>query len=89
MHKTFTQNDLVRFLYGEMNTEESKMLQFRILEDECLRDELLDLKQTFDLVNSATKPNPSRLSELLIASYASSYSVVKIKNHNDFDDFAN
>ena len=49
MYKTFTQNDLVRFLYGEMNAEESRMLQFRALEDNHLRDELLDLKEAFDL----------------------------------------
>ncbi len=89
MYKTFTQNDLVRFLYGEMNAEESRMLQFRALEDNHLRDELLDLKEAFDLVGFAKTEKPSRLSELLIISYANSYSVIKLKNKCDFNDFTN
>ena len=89
MYKTFTQNDLVRFLYGEMNTEESKMLQLRVLADKYLMDELLELQEAFDIIDLAKAEKPSRLSEMLVISYANSYSVLKLTNQCDFNDFSN
>ena len=33
MYKTFTQNDLIRFLYNEMTSEESILLREALLND--------------------------------------------------------
>ena len=45
MHKTFTKEDLLRYLYGEMNREERQELRSLILEDNTLQSEFLELKE--------------------------------------------
>ena len=49
MYKTFTQNDLIRFLYNEMTSEESILLIEALLNDS-------DLCETYYELKSSMKP---------------------------------
>tara|TARA_B100000963_G_scaffold142997_1_gene124491 strand:- start:129 stop:401 length:273 start_codon:yes stop_codon:yes gene_type:complete len=52
MYKTFTQNDLIRFLYGEMTSEESIFLREALLNDSDLCDTYYELKSSIKLLDS-------------------------------------
>ena len=44
MYKTFTQNDLIRYLYNEMTSEESILLSEALLNESDLCDTFYKLK---------------------------------------------
>lgn len=46
MTKTFTEDDLVRFLYNELNTAEADELREMLVTDEELRERLNELQST-------------------------------------------
>ena len=48
MYKTFTQNDLIRFLYNEMTSEESILLREALLNDSDLCDTYYELKSSIE-----------------------------------------
>ena len=50
MYKTFTQNDLIRFLYNEMTSEESLLLQDALINDLDLCAAYYELKSSIDLL---------------------------------------
>ena len=52
MYKTFTQNDLIRFLYKEMTSEESILLREALLNDSDLFDTYYELKSSMNLLDS-------------------------------------
>ena len=45
MTKTFTENDLLRFIYGELTPQEKKELELSLITDEGLRDQLRQLQE--------------------------------------------
>ena len=52
MFKTFTQNDLIRFLYNEMTSEETILLREALLNDSDLCDTYYELKSSMNLLDS-------------------------------------
>lgn len=75
MHTTFTQNDLIRFLYNEMNSEESSLIKEALLNDSDLYASYKHLKSSVDLIDSERfKLSSSALSLAIIKSYARGFS---------------
>ena len=77
MYKTFTKNDLIRFLYNEMTLEESILLREVLLNDSDLCDTYYELKSSMNLLDS--EPflfllTPSNFSLANIKSYARGFS---------------
>ena len=75
MYKTFTQNDLIRFLYNEMTSEESILLIDALLNDLNLCDTYYELKSSMNLLDSEPLLlTPSNFSLANIKSYARGFS---------------
>lgn len=74
MHKTFTKEDLLRYLYGEMNQEERQELRSVILEDNELQAEFLALKESKECLNKG-RLSPSTFAVNNIMSYAKALTV--------------
>ncbi len=45
MTKTFTENDLIRFLYNELNEKESEAIERAILTDQVLQEQINKLRK--------------------------------------------
>ena len=69
MHKTFTKEDLLRYLYGEMNREERHEIRSVILEDNKLKVDFLALKEAKECLNKG-RLSPSTFVVNNIMSYA-------------------
>lgn len=72
MIKTFTQDDLVRYIYKETSSEENKEIEQALLFDKALSDEFAELSsvvQSLDGIEVA----PSKRSVETILSYSRSY----------------
>ncbi len=75
MYKTFTQNDLLRYLYGEMEQNEVRMLEETLRFNDDLNNSFIDLRQTIDSLDSFFyKTNSSAFTIAKIKSYARGYS---------------
>ena len=75
MYKTFTQNDLIRFLYNEMTSEESILLRDALLNDSNLCAAYYELKSSMNLLDSEPLLlSPSNFSLEKIKSYARGFS---------------
>ena len=74
MHKTFTKEDLLRYLYGEMNREERQELRSVILEDNTLQAEFLALKEAKECLKKG-RVSPSTFAVNNIMSYAKALTV--------------
>lgn len=72
MIKTFTQDDLVRYIYKETTPEESSEIEIAMLFDEQLAEAYADL---FSVVNDleASMKSPSEKTIDAIISYSKSY----------------
>ena len=79
MHKTFTKEDLLRYLYGEMNREERQELRSVILEDNTLQAEFLALKEAKECLNKG-RVSPSTFAVNNIMSYAKALKVKPSKH---------
>jgi len=66
MIKTFTENDLVRFLYDELSVNEKAALEQALVTDEDLRTELEELKAVQkDLGKVSFSPSKSAVNKIL------------------------
>jgi len=72
MIKTFTQNDLIRFVYQETHAEENIEIETAAIFDEELADELNALKRTISALDLVER-TPSFKSIDKILSYSKSY----------------
>ncbi len=59
MTKTFTPDDLLRYLYEDTTTKENKEIEHALLLDSRLQDELEQLRSDLNLLEDFT-PKPSR-----------------------------
>ena len=72
MIKTFTQDDLVRYIYQETTAEESIEIETALIFDETLSDSYNELSKTVGLLKQAqVKPSDSSIDRIL--SYSKSY----------------
>lgn len=79
MHKTFTKEDLLRYLYGEMNQEERQELSSVILEHNTLQAEFIALKEAKECLNKG-RVSPSKYVVNHIMSFAKALTVKPSKN---------
>ena len=72
MIKTFTQDDLVRYIYQETTTEESIEIETALIFDETLSDAFNELSKSVDLLKQVqVKPSESTIDKIL--SYSKSF----------------
>ena len=72
MIKTFTQDDLVRYMYKETTAEENAEIELAMLFDEKLADEFTELQSVVESLDLALK-SPSDRKIDAILSYSKSY----------------
>ncbi len=84
MHKIFTKEDLLRYIYGEMNREERQEMRSVILEDNVLKAEFLALKEAKECLNKG-RLSPSTFVVNNIMSYAKALTVKPSKHLNLVD----
>ncbi|MFT6865550.1 MAG: hypothetical protein ACJA08_000371 [Cyclobacteriaceae bacterium] len=66
MTKTFTENDLVRFLYGELKQKEIAELQHALVSNLALQEELNNLREVMDRLDGVTyQPSKRCLDNIL------------------------
>jgi len=69
MIKTFTENDLVRFLYDEVNEEERADIRESLLTDIQLQDQIGELRRVMESLDAFVMKAPSEaVSRILYAS---------------------
>tara|TARA_Y100000385_G_scaffold105868_1_gene109689 strand:+ start:1305 stop:1577 length:273 start_codon:yes stop_codon:yes gene_type:complete len=86
MYKTFTHNDLVRYLYGEMDDNEAIMLKKTLRFDDDLNASYINLKKTINSIDSLVyKTNSSEFTIAKIKSFARGYSSTSSKVINTID----
>ena len=78
MHKTFTKEDLLRYLYGEMNREERQELRSVFSDDNILHAEFLALKEAKECLNKG-RVSPSAFAINNIMSYAKGIKKLSLK----------
>ncbi len=59
MTKTFTQNDLIRYIYDETSNEESSELQQALLCDGSLQEEYKSLSSVKSMLDELLESSPS------------------------------
>ena len=78
MNKTFTQNDLIRFIYDEMSVEEADLLTDSLRQDIDLKIAYDELKACSILLDSTViSKKPSAFTISKIQSYARAFSSTK------------
>lgn len=86
MYKTFTHNDLVRYLYGEMDDNEAIMLKKTLRFDDDLNASYINLKKTINSIDSLVyKTNSSEFTIAKIKSFARGYYSTSSKVINTID----
>jgi hypothetical protein len=66
MTKTFTENDLVRFHYGELKQKEIAELQHALVSNLALQEELNNLREVMDRLDGVTyQPSKRCLDNIL------------------------
>ena len=74
MTKTFTENDLVRFLYNELSKSESEEIERAILTDEELQEQINKLKTLQqDMDNLRLSPSKRTIGKIL--AYSKGYEI--------------
>lgn len=87
MNKTFTQNDIIRFIYGEMNKEEFMLFECSLKSDSQLEKSYLSLKSSMEMIDGLIAPESvSEFTILKLKSFARAYSSApsKIIDRIDF-----
>tara|TARA_B100000609_G_C17041472_1_gene344030 strand:- start:214 stop:480 length:267 start_codon:yes stop_codon:yes gene_type:complete len=79
MYKTFTKEDLLRYLYDEMNLEERKQLRSVIFDDNRLQADFFELKEAKECLKKF-QLSPSTFALSKIMSYAKSLTVKPSKH---------
>ena len=86
MYKTFTQNDLLRYLYGEMDKNEVLMLKETLRFNDDLNNSFIELQKTINTIDSLFyTTNASDFTVTKIKSFARGYSSTSSKVINTID----
>lgn len=72
MTKTFTKNDLLKFLYDELEPLEKKEIQQAIFTDSSLQELLLEMRTTQSLLDNVQMKTPRSVTEKIL-SFSKSY----------------
>lgn len=66
MIKTFTENDLTRFLYGELNTKQTEEIKQALSADPDLQDRFNELREVLiDLDKVSSSPSDKTIERIL------------------------
>ncbi len=66
MTKTFTENDLIRYAYGETTKRENQEIENAMLCDQALQDSYLSLKQLMGQLDECMlSPSDERVNKIL------------------------
>lgn len=66
MTKTFTKNDLVRFVYKELTAEEQAQIKNSAIQDNELDESIKEMEETRDLLNDVmVSPPQSSVNKIL------------------------
>lgn len=74
MTKTFTENDLIRFLYNELTEDESEAIERAILTDQNLQDQINKLRKLQEDMDDI-KVAPSKRTIRKILDFSRGYEV--------------
>lgn len=74
MTKTFTENDLIRFLYNELNDRESDEIERAILTDQVLQDQINKLRKLQEDMDDI-KVAPSKRTIRKILDFSKGYEI--------------
>lgn len=74
MTKTFTENDLIRFLYNELNDRESDEIERAILTDHVLQDQINKLRKLQEDMDDI-KVGPSKRTIRRILDFSKGYEI--------------
>lgn len=74
MTKTFTENDLIRFLYNELNDRESDEIERAILTDHVLQDQINKLRKLQEDMDDI-KVAPSKRTIRRILDFSKGYEI--------------
>jgi hypothetical protein len=77
MTKSFTPNDLVRYIYQEMSEEENESLVQALQENEFLMQEYIDMLSTLDQLNEL-RMSPSENTLKAVMRAASHFKLEKV-----------
>jgi len=88
MFKTFTQEDSLRYIYNEMESEEKVLFEHKLISDPSFFHTYLEFKETISFIDSISSFEPSSLSIALIKSMSSSFQLSKTSS-GEFDCFLN
>lgn len=72
MNSNYTTDDLIRFLYREMEPQQALVLQAELKKNEVLQKEFLQLKETHTQL-SKEKHDPDDTSVNMVMDYSASY----------------
>ena len=88
MFKTFTNDDSLRFLYGEMELFEQICFEAALTNDKDLYKEFVKLKETVELLDTLPVFSPANFSLKLIKSFNFSFENLRLK-HGNFHNYLN
>ena len=71
MTKTFTENELIKHVYGELETPKKEMLEAALLKDETLQDQLFELQLMKTELDHFEIASSSKLTEKIMMKVSS------------------
>jgi hypothetical protein len=74
MTKTFTRNDVIRYVYNELNTKENKAIELAMLLDQDLAEEFYELSKVKRTLNRIVKEPSKRVIDNIL-NYSKSLSL--------------
>jgi hypothetical protein len=74
MTKTFTRNDVIRYVYNELNTKENKEIELAMLLDQDLAEEFYELSKVKRALNKIVKEPSKRVIDTIL-NYSKSLSL--------------
>ncbi|MFT4736582.1 MAG: hypothetical protein ACI8QD_002328 [Cyclobacteriaceae bacterium] len=66
MTKIFTENDVIRLIYGELDHQKSTNIQLAAAESDELQDSISSLHRTKSMIDAFELKMPARLSEKIL-----------------------
>ena len=74
MKKTFTRNDVIRYVYNELNTKENKEIELAMMLDDDLAEEFYELSKAQRALNRIVKEPSKRVTDNIL-NYSKSLSL--------------
>ena len=71
MTKTFTENELIKHVYGELETPKKEMLEAALLKDDTLQDQLFELQLMKTELDHFEIASSSKLTEKIMMKVSS------------------